>query len=599
MLGYWGKYLQIDLAENSVEERILDLKTAEKYLGGRGLGGYLFLQNCPDPDIDPLGEENTVVIAAGPLTGLPATGSGRISASTRSPLTGTIMDTNVGGLFGAFFKFAGFDAIVIKGKAAKPTAIKITDESFELIDASATWGMDTEETTEYYKKEFSNPLSVLCIGNGGENGVLFSGVIADAGRNFGRGGLGAVWGSKNLKAILVRGRKKPAIFNRERFDEVKYELVKLIKAHPITSKVLPNLGTEGLMKVIDFFGILPVRNFQQGQFEGVNKVKGEALMKTIFLKKNACWGCMIACGRYTRTDQNQGEGPEFETTWAMGPNLGIDDLKIITEAGYRCNRHGIDSISTGSTIAWAMEATERGIMNFGIRFGEKDKLVPYIDLIASKEGVGKLLAMGVKRLSQEFGGKEFAMHVKGMELPAYDPRGSKGMAVGYATSNRGACHLRGGYSVSYEELGSPRKINRFASVGKGTHVARSQDVGAFYDSAVLCRFNAYAVGMDVWARLLGSVTGSDFTAGGLEKIGERIHNFERLVNIRLGFGKEEDTLPERLLKESLKEGPAANEKIDFESMLQEYYEYRGWTHEGVPTQTKIDQLNLRGDIPWL
>ena len=599
MLGYWEKYLEVDLTSRTVTERKLDLSVARKYLGGRGLGAYLYLQYCPDPDVEPLGPENVVIIATGPLTGVPATGSGRLSATTRSPLSRTIMDTNVGGMFGAFLKFSGHDAIVIKGKSESPVGLKVMEDSCELFDAGDAWGMDTEETVEFYRKKFSNPLSVLSIGKGGENTVLYSGVIADGGRNFGRGGLGAVWGSKNLKTIVTRGRKKPEIFDKSRFEEVKYELVKVIKAHPITSKVLPSLGTEGLMKVIDFYGILPTRNFQQGQFEGVDKVKGETLMETIFDRKSACWGCMIACGRMTNTGKEKGEGPEYETTWAMGPNLGIDDLKIIAEAGFHCNRHGLDSVSTGSTIAWAMEATERGVYDFGIRFGEAEKLVQYIDMIASKEGVGELLALGTKRLSERFGGTEFAMHVKGLELPAYDPRGSKGMGVVYTTSNRGACHLRGGYSVGFEELGSPRKIDRFAVAGKGTHVARSQDVGTFYDSAVVCRFNSYAVGMDIWARLLNAVSNTNYTAADLEHIGERVHNLERLINLKLGFSKKDDSLPSRLTREVLKEGPAADQDLPLEEMLQEYYEYRGWTTEGVPTDQKIDQLDLRSDVPWL
>ncbi len=599
MSGYWSQYLEVDLSTQSVQIKPIPIRVSEKYLGGRGLGAYLYLQYAPDPNVDPLGGDNPVILAVGPLTGTPVSGSGRASATTRSPLTNTLLDTNAGGMFGPFFTFTGYDALVIKGQAERPVMVHISDKGVELLDAQALWGLSTQDTTQVLNKEYFQGASILSIGQASENGVLYGSVCVDGHRFFGRGGLGSVWASKKLKAIAVKGTKRPEIANKEAFDAANYELIKVMKANPITSKVLPALGTNALMEVINFFGMLPTRNFQEGVFEGIQKVDGEAIADTLLKKQSGCWGCVIRCGRRTEANGISGDGPEYETNWALGPNLGIDDLGLITQANYLCNAYGMDSITAGGSISYAMEATERGLHDFGIRFGEKEKLIGMIHKIATCQDVGKFLAMGSKRLSDQFGGTEFAMNVKGMELAAYDPRGSMGMGVGYATSNRGACHLRGGYSVGYEELGTPRRINRLAVSGKGTHVARSQDIGAFYDSAVVCRFNSYAVSMDIWARILNAVSGTDYTSAEVEAIGARVHNLERLINLKLGFSKNDDTLPKRLLTEPLKEGLSKGRTVPLEEMLQEYYDYRGWNDQGIPTPTTIERFQLKEDVPWL
>lgn len=598
MKGYWGKIAEVDLSNRRIEFKEIEYDVLKKYIGGRGLGAYLYTKYVPEIDVDPMTEKNPIIIATGPLTGTPASTAGRISATTRSPLTGTILDSNAGGMFGAPFKYSGIDAMVIIGKSEKPVYIFINNDQISIEDAGELWGKGTGETTKILKAKHK-AMSVISIGPAAENGVLYASVMVDGDRGFGRGGLGTVWALKNLKAIAVRGTKRPEIHSPEDFKNVHYEIIKLLKAHPITSKTLPAHGTNALMKVIDFFGMLPTKNFQKGQFEGTPKVDGEAVSKKILIKPEGCWGCPIVCGRRTRITDASGHGPEYETAWALGPNLMIDDLEAITKANYLCNEYGMDTITFGGTLAYAMEATEKGIRDFGIRFGDAEKLVEYARMTALKEGIGAELALGSKRLAQKYGGEDFAMNVKGLELPAYDPRGSFGMALVYSTSNRGACHLRGGYSVAYEELGVPRRINRFATAGKGTHVARSQDIGAFYDSSVLCRFTSFAVSMDNWARLVSAVLGETFTAADLEKAGERIHNLERLINLKLGFSKKDDTLPRRLLKEALKEGPSKGRMIPFDDLLKEYYEYRGWDENGVPTPEKIKELGLEDDVKWL
>lgn len=599
MSGYWSRYLEVDLTTRTVETKALSLEVSRKYLGGRGIGAYLYAQYTQNPDVEPLGEGNPVILATGPITGIPVSGSGRMSATTRSPLTRALLDTNAGGMFGAFFKFTGFDALVITGQSKDPVMLSMTEEGVEIMDAAHLWGLSTQETTKALKDQLSQSVSVLSIGQASESGVLYGTVCVDGARHFGRGGMGTVWASKKLKAIAVKGKKRPQIMDKEAFDAANYELVKVMKAHPITSKVLPALGTNSLMEVINFFGMLPVRNFQEGTFEGIHKVDGEAIANTILKKQGGCWGCIIRCGRHTEVDGVPGDGPEYETNWALGPNLGIDDLSVITKANYLCNTYGMDSITAGGSIAFAMEATEKGLYDFGIRFGEKEKLLETIHRIAKCEEVGQLLAQGSKRLAARFGGEEFAMNVKGMELAAYDPRGAKGMGVVYATSNRGACHLRGGYSVGFEVMGAPRRIDRFSTTGKGTHVARSQDIGAFSDSAVVCRFNNYAVSMDIWARILNAVSGTDYTSADVEMIGSRIHNLERLINLKLGFSKQDDTLPKRLLSEPLTEGLSKGHTVALEEMLQEYYEFRGWDDQGVPSARTIERFGLKEDLSWL
>lgn len=598
--GWHEKLLVVDLGKGSCEYIDVEKELLKKYIGGRGIGAFYFLKYTQDPNVDPLGSQNPIILATGPLTATPSPTAGRISASFRSPLTMALTDTNLGGDFAFLLKTTGIDAIIIKGKAPEPVYIYLDDKQTKILPASHLWGKDNREVTSVLKRQHGEKASVLSIGRAGEKLVRFACVMNNSKRAFGRGGLGAVFGAKNLKAIVtVGGNKRPQIHSLADFQDFRYEVLKLLTTHPVTSKVLKPLGTPGFLKLINEFHILGTRNFTSNHFASADKLSGENLKRSYLIRNYGCWGCPIACGRIGKVGNEEGGGPEFETLYALGSNLGISDLEAVTLANFIANDLGMDTISLGGVIAFAMEATESGIYDFGIKFGETSKLVPLIEKIGLREDVGDMLAEGVKRVAEKVGGSDIAMHVKGMELPAYDPRGAQGMGLVYATSNRGACHLRGGLSVASEIFGVPRRINRFQSVGKGTHIARYQDSGAAIDSLIVCRFTAFATSLHHWVRVYNAVTGEGLTAAELQMIGERIFNLERIINLKLGFTKEHDTLPKRFLQEAIQIGACGEHVVDMDTMLSEYYEYRGWDENGVPTEEKIRELELEGDIPWL
>ncbi len=594
MYGYWGKSLEVDLTTQTVREKDLPEDILYKFLGGRGLGVYLYTQYTPNLNVGPLSAENPIILATGPLTGTQTPTAGRATMTMRSPLTGTIFTGNAGGIFGALMKFTGYDAIIITGSANRPVYLYISDEGVEINSAEELWGKSTKEVTKLLKDRYTRASAVLTIGIGGENGVLFSSILVDGERGFGRGGVGAVWGAKKLKAVVVKGKRKVTVADQQRFKSVLYEANKSIKQSPLTSKALPSMGTSYTMDIAYNAGALPIRNFSQTVFEGLEKVDSKGLKDGPFIRATACWGCPIRCGRISRdSDGNVGEGPEYETMWALGPNLGIDDIYFVTKLNHLCNEYGIDTISTGGVLAFAMELTERGIKDYGLSFGKEDGLVEVLEKIAKREDIGRELSIGTQRLAETIGGdaEHFAMNVKGLELPAYDPRGAKGMAVGYATSNRGGCHLHSGYTVSSELFGLPKRVDPLMSTGKATLAAKRQDDSAAEDSLIVCRFAGIAITMSMWSRLLSAVVGKRFTADDLSIIGERIHNLERLINLKLGFSRKDDTLPKRLLQEG--EG---DRKINLEAMLEEYYSFRGWDENGIPTEDKVRELGLEGLI---
>lgn len=588
--GSWGRILEIDIKRKKTKIVELQADVYNKFLGGRGLGVYLYTRYAQPYNCEPFSEENPIIICTGPLTGTLAPTAGRATMTSRSPLTRTIFTSNSGGIFGALFKFTGYDAVVILGKSEQPIIIYINDRETKIENAKTLWGNNTCQTTQKIKAQFSKASSVLSIGPAGENRVLFASVITDGARGFGRGGLGAVWGYKNIKALIVSGKQKPKIKQKDKLPSVVYEAHKSIKQNPITSKALPELGTSFILDVVYFDRALPVKNFSTNQFSGILSTGSSALQEKIFERHSSCWGCPIFCGRVSRDiDGKISEGPEFETIWALGPNLGINDLPLIQKANRLCNEYGLDTISFGGTLGFAMEATEKGIRDFGIRFGEKEKLIKIITQVAENKGVGQELKMGSRLMAQKLGSKAkyFAINVKGMELAAYDPRVIKGMAVGYATSNRGACHLHGGYPAGSEIFGLPRRINPRIQVGKGTLAANRQNDSAALDSLIICRFASMGVSLENWSRILKVITGENYTAQTLSKIGERIHNLERIINLKLGFTRKDDSLPPKLLKEDLGE-----EEIDLENMLNEYYEFRSWDRDGIPTKEKLRELEL-------
>ena len=595
MNGWMGKVLRINLTDKSVKEEPIDADVWKKFLGGRGFGAWILYHEV-DNKIGALDPQNVLIFATGPLTGTTAATPGRFSVTTKSPLTGTVVDANSGGKWGVYFKKCGYDALIVTGKSATPVYVTIFDDQIEIKNAAHLWGKDVHLTTDQLEESEGKGTSVLCIGPAGENQVLISAIMNDKDRALARGGVGAVMGSKNLKAVVVKGTKKIEIADKERMKFVTYETNKLVRAHPITSKGLPEFGTSVLVNIMNEAGIFPTRNYQDSQFEGAEKISGESITDQILVKKAGCWGCIIQCARKTKTTNEEGEGPEYESNWALGAHCGIDDLEAITEANYLCNKLGIDTISAGGTIACAMELNERGIVATGIKFGEANKLKELLRNIAYREGIGDELALGSKKFAAKYGAEQYAMQVKGLELPAYDPRGAQGQGLAYAISNRGGCHLRGGFVIGPEILGSPRMIDRFASIGKAGQAVRHMDLGAAIDSLGVCRFATYAANEFVWARLLAAVIGEPFHPDEIILTGERIVNLERLYNLREGFSRKDDTLPKRLLEEPVKTGPAKGRTVNLEPMLDEYYQFRNWDPNGAPRTKKLEQLGLEGLI---
>ncbi|RKZ00157.1 MAG: aldehyde ferredoxin oxidoreductase [Candidatus Hydrothermota bacterium] len=592
--------LRINLSTGEIRKEEIPEKLLREYIGGRGLASkYLFDEI--DPKVDPLSPENKLIFATGPLTGTPAPTGGRYMVVTKGPLTGTIASSNSGGFFGAELKHAGYDMIIIEGKAKNPVYISIREDDVEIKDASHLWGKTTHETTRILREEFGDNLAkVACIGPAGENLVKFACVINDEHRAAGRTGVGAVMGSKNLKAIIVRGKKKLEAPEPERFRDVIREKTEKIRKDAITGEALPKLGTKVLDNIINENGLYPTRNFQTGVFEWTFEVSGEALVEKGYLTKNkACYACPIACGRVTKLPNGlEGEGPEYETGWAFGADCGVKDLIAITEANYLCNELGLDTISTGTTIAAAMELYERGhipkedLQNGPeLRFGNSEAIVYYTKQIAYREGIGDKLAEGSYRLCEMYGHPEYAMVVKKQELPAYDPRGAQGHALEYATSNRGGCHVRG-YMISPEILGVPEKLEPQALEGKAGWVKTFQDLTAVIDSAGLCLFSSFALGAEDYCDLINAGTGFNYTVEEMMKCGERIWNLERLFNLRAGISPKEDTLPKRFLEEPMPEGPNKGAVVKLDELLPAYYEVRGWNKDGTIPEEKLKELGI-------
>jgi aldehyde:ferredoxin oxidoreductase len=589
MQGWVGKILDIDLTTRVIITRVLDEKIAHLFLGGRGLGARLLWDEV-GANVEPLAPANVLIFATGPLTATGYQTSNRFSVSTKSPLTGTILDANSGGYWGMQFKRTGYDALIVRGRADKPVYIEIKPDGITINDAQNLWGQRVRATTKILGQN-NHKRNVLCIGPAGENLSRIAAIMNDGERSLARGGPGAVMGSKNLKAIVVEGNTRPEIVNQELFKFMLYETRKLLRASPLTSQALPEFGTSVVMNLVNAIGALPTRNFQQSQFEHADAISGEALTEKYLVKNAACWACPIGCTRISKTDKVEGEGPEFETTWAFGAQCGIDDLAAVIEANSICNDLGLDTISAGSTIACAMELTERGLFDSDLRFGRADLLAPTLEAMGTRRGIGNDLTEGSARLAKKYGAPDLSMSVKGLEMPAYDPRGMQGQGLLYATSNRGACHMRGNM-LGLEVLGLPKLIDRFQVQGKSSFVILHQNSAAAIDSLVICKFTNMGVAEEYFARALSAVTGVSYATGELIRVGERVWNLERLYNLREGFTRADDTLPPRLLNDTIKEGPSKGWVSKLEPMLQEYYRVRGWDAHGVPKPNKLKELGL-------
>ncbi len=599
MFGWAGKVLRVNLTNRTCTFEDINEAWAKDYVGGRGLGTKYFIEEV-SPEVDPMSPDNKLIFATGPLTGTYGAANGRYMVITKSPYTGTIASSNSGGYFGSEMKFAGVDMIIFEGKSEKPVYLRIYNDKAELADASHIWGKSTSEAEDIILEEFHSDAKVAAIGVAGENKVMFSCIINDKHRAAGRSGVGMVMGDKMVKAIAVRGTGGVKIARKDDFRTAALNSYSKLKQNPVTGEGLPALGTAVLVNIINQSGLLPTRNFQQGMFENAENISGEKMAETVLKRNKSCMGCFMGCARVTKVEDPRfsgaGEGPEYEPVWAMGADCGVDDLNAITYANFICNETGMDPISFGGTVACAMELFEKGYITeeeagMKLKFGDADALVKLAELTAKAEGIGKKIAMGSYRLAESYGVPELSMTSKKLEFPAYDPRGVQGMALTYATNNRGACHVRG-YLISPEILGLPEKLDPTATEGKAVWGKIFQDFTAFVDSSGVCLFSTFGIGVPEFRDFYNAAVGADLTEDDVLKIGERIWNLERIFNLKAGIDPSQDTLPKRLLSEPIPEGPMKGQVAKLEEMLPAYYSERGWTPEGIPTEDKLKELGL-------
>lgn len=599
MYAWIGKILRIDLATGTIIKEKLNKQWAEDYIGGRGLG-VKYLSEEISPTVDPLSAENKLIIATGPLTGCLGASTGRYEVVTKSVLTGTIGGSNSGGFFGPELKYAGYDMIIFENKAKKPVYLFIDDDVVELREANHLWGKNVSETTDILISETSPRANVLCIGRAGENLVKFACIMNDKDRAAGRGGMGCVMGSKNLKAIAVTGTQPVIPADPQAARQAALDVRKTLSEHPVGGSALGALGTEVLVNIINGVGGLPTNNFQEAYFPNADKIGGETLAANQLIRKKSCFSCTISCGRVTEVKDARykcfGEGPEYESAWAFGAQCGIDNLDAIIKANMLCNDYGIDTISMGSTIGCAMELYELGLIDqkkvgLELDFGNADAMVKLTELTGENKEFGKELAEGSWRMAKKYGKPELSMSVKKQEIPAYDPRSIQGIGLNYATANCGAAHVRG-YTISPEVLGVPEKIDQHTIEGKEAWVKGFQDLTAAIDSSGACLFTTFGLGAPEIALQLAANTGIDYTADSIVEIGERIYNLERLFNLKAGFTKADDNLPERLIKDPIPTGPSKGKVSRLNEMLPLYYKARGWDDTGIPTEEKLSQLKL-------
>jgi aldehyde:ferredoxin oxidoreductase len=610
------KILRVNLTAGTCTPEPLNMKWADEYLGSRGLGTKYLCEET-DPKVDPLSPENKMIMATGPLTGTMASTGGRYTVITKGPLTNAIACSNSGGFFGAEMKFAGWDMIIFEGKSPKPVYLYVENDKAELRDAAHLWGKTTWQTEETIKADLQDPLvRVSSIGRSGENQVLFSCIVNDLHRAAGRSGVGAVMGSKNLKAVALRGTKGVSgVKDFPAFLAATQAAKKVLKDNAVTGQGLPTYGTQVLMNVINEIGALPTRNHRDVQFEDAGKISAEAMHekrptdgKAHLVTNAACFGCTIACGRISQIDRghftvvNKPEywgasgGLEYESAWSLGASNGVGDLEALQYANMICNEDGFDPITFGATISAVMELYEMGVLTkeqIGIEapFGSAAALAYLAEITARGEGFGKDVGLGSKRLCEKYGHPELSMSVKGQEFPAYDGRGIQGIGLNYATSNRGACHVRG-YTVASEVLGIPVKTDPLTTEGKPGLVKAFQDATTIFDSAGVCLFTSFAWSVaDVQPQVQAACEG-DWSMDKLTLVGERIWNMERQYNLAAGFTAKDDDLPPRLKNEPCKTGPAKGLVSGVTKMLPEYYEVRGWTPEGVPTAETVARLGL-------
>lgn len=598
--GYANKVAWIDLTAGQVRYEGIDEQDALNFVGGRGLGVKYVFDN--GPEVEPLSPDNILCVMVGPLTGTRTRMSGRVCVVTKSPLTGTITDSHMGGWTGAKLKWAGFDGLVFKGKADKPTYAYVEDGRVTLHDASDLWGKGVHGTVKLMREKHGDDVAVTAIGQAGENLVRFACWINADDRASGRGGTGAVAGSKNLKCVVIKGDRKnlPQAADPGAFKKANDDCLTSINDCPTTNPKDGDLhvhGTNVLANMVNEIGAFPARNAQTTVFEETEAISGETVADTILVNRPTCWACPVACKKEVRITEGKHKGlhmesMEYESVWAFGPMCDVSDTGAIAAMIDRCNDFGLDTIETGDAVAMTMEATEKGLVD-GLAWGDTDAAFALVEDIAFRKGLGDDLAEGMDPCSEKWGEPNMAMTVKGQSIPAYDPRGLQGMGIGYATSNRGACHLRG-YTPAAEVvnwvLGAESAADPLAWKGKGELQLIFQNVYGFTDSLEVCKFGTFAIPLAVYAALYTGMTGVPLDVDGLLQIGERVYNLERYYNNLVGFREGSDYLPERFLKEK-GAGAASDSVCELDKMLEEYYALRGW-EDGVVSESKLIELGI-------
>ena len=615
-MSWTGKILRVDLSAGTCTSEPLNMQWANDYMGQRGLATKYLVEET-DPTVDPFSPDNKMIFATGPLTGTIAPTSGRWSVVCKGPLTGAIACSNSGGFFGAELKNAGWDMVIFEGKSASPVYLDMTNDQAELKDASDLWGKSVWETETALRERRGDPdVRVASIGLAGESGVLYAAVVNDMDRAAGRSGVGAVMGSKNLKAVVVRGTVGVKVNDPMAMMKTSNAAKEILAENAVTGEGLPTHGTQVLMNVINEVGALPTRNGQDVQFDGAHDIGAEAMAEvresdgqSNLVSNHACFGCPISCARRSKIDpthftvkdkpQYQGVsgGLEYEAAWALGAANGVNDLEALTYANFVCNEQGMDPISLGVTNGAAMDLYHAGAISqedtggVALEFGSTEAFVAMVEATARSEGFGKELGQGSSRMCEKYGHPDFSMTVKSQEIAAYDPRGIQGMGLAYATSNRGACHLRG-YTVASEVLGIPEKTDPLVTEGKAGLVKAFQDATAAVDSSGTCVFTTFALSGEDIAPMVDAACEGDWSVERFVEVGERIWNMERQYNIAAGFTGADDTLPERLLKDAAKTGPAEGSVNRLNELLPEYFDCRGWSASGVPTAETLGRLGL-------
>ncbi len=602
--GYAGKILEVDLGSGKIDRVALDRDIAEKYIGGKGFGIHTLFHRLP-AGAEPLSADNILVFATGPLTGSAAPASGRLELCTKSPATGLWLDSNAGGSFGPELKYAGYDALIITGAAKVPVLLLIEDEQVAIVEAADYWGLDTIATHKKLKENYSTDHRIACIGQNGELLSPLANVQTEY-RSFGRGGAGAVMGSKNLKAVVVNGSGGLKTADSGEFSRMVRESVNELANSPDTGAAKPEFGTNVILSLMDHTGIHPTMNFHRSTLD--ERPIDEHDVRKFYKRNRACFSCTIRCSKVARVEEGpfQGaytEGPEYETVWSFGSHCGNTDVASIIEAEHLCDAYGMDAISVGNVVGFLIDCFEKGLLTsddtqgLELRWGNSEAIVAATKLIGLRQGPGQAWSRGVAYLEDTIAGaRGLGAQVKGLELPAYDPRASKGMALAYATSDRGGCHLRS-WPIGEEIMNMTNPLGLHTTEFKPEVVKSQQDLYCLVNCSGLCLFAAFTLTLEQIAPLFSSLTGIE-SLGNAEKLleaGERVNNLVRLFNLREGLTAEQDTLPARFTAEPLPDGPRCGATVEVSEMVQTYYKLRGWTEDGKPTRELLDRLEIAAE----